>query len=275
MTYLTFVLLFVLPPSLAVLLFAIWKRHELPRGSFLSVGVLVFVALVYTIPWDRYLIVSGVWGYPSGRVLGTLFSIPVEELSFIILQTLGTGFWAVLLSRWIPLTPELPGESHLRLPSERVRWLGIGIFAAASVAGFLLMQVGTTRYLGLLLAWSGPILLLQWAVGGHRLWRMRHLYIASILPPTVYLWCADRFAIAQGIWYFSPESTTGFLLLGLPLEEALFFLLTNMMVAQGTLLSVGLLKVWHLRLQSSKQVDCLDDCESRSAINGSSASIRS
>lgn len=275
MTYLSFIFVFVVPPSVAMLLLAIWKRNELPRGSFPSVGILIAIALAYTIPWDRHLIVSGVWGYPSGRVLGTLFAIPFEELSFIVLQTLGTGLWAVLLARWIPLKPELPAEPSLRLPSERVRWLGIGVFASASVAGFLLMQGGNTRYLGLLLAWSSPILLLQWAIGGHRLWRMKHLYIASVLPPTLYLWCADRFAIAQGIWYFSSESTTGFLLLGLPLEEALFFLMTNMMVAQGTLLSVGLLKVWQESLRESKQVDCLDDYESRSAIGDPSTGIRS
>ena len=43
----------------------------------------------------------------------------------------------------------------------------------------------------------------------------------------------DRLAIGLGIWEISPQYTTGWHLFGLPIEEAVFFLITNLMVVQG------------------------------------------
>jgi hypothetical protein len=58
--------------------------------------------------------------------------------------------------------------------------------------------------------------------------------------PTLYLWFADFYAITQeGIWWISKEYTLGLSLAGLPLEEMLFFLFTNLAVVQGLLLG------WH------------------------------
>ncbi len=38
--------------------------------------VLSGLALVYTTPWDNFLVYRGIWAYPSGRVLATLGSGP-------------------------------------------------------------------------------------------------------------------------------------------------------------------------------------------------------
>ena len=51
--------------------------------------------------------------------------------------------------------------------------------------------------------------------------------------PTVYLWIADRIAIGLEIWTISEATSTGVMLFGLPIEEATFFLLTNLLVVSG------------------------------------------
>jgi lycopene cyclase domain-containing protein len=54
--------------------------------------------------------------------------------------------------------------------------------------------------------------------------------------PTVYLWVADRIAIGLGVWAISDRYTLGFAPLGLPVEEATFFLVTTVISVCGVLL---------------------------------------
>ncbi|MFP4353211.1 MAG: lycopene cyclase domain-containing protein [Puniceicoccaceae bacterium] len=244
MTYLTFILLFVLPAAAGACALALARTNSLPAGSLHSLIVLSVVALVYTIPWDRHLILSGVWGYPEGRVIGTFLSIPFEELAFIFLQTIGVGAWTLHLAGSPKFEPSLPGSSGERLRFERVRWIGIGCTLQITLFGILLLQIEGARYFGLLLSWAGPVLLLQVAVGGAILWKLRPIWALGILPPFLYLCVIDRVAIGSGIWFFSDNYTSGLRVLGLPLEEALFFFLTTAMVNQGVLLYTGILKQW-------------------------------
>ncbi|MGF1530303.1 MAG: lycopene cyclase domain-containing protein [Puniceicoccaceae bacterium] len=244
MTYLSFILIFVLPPTLIALVLAFIRFDQLPKGAIGSAVALIVLALVYTIPWDRHLILTGVWGYPEDRVLGTFLAIPVEELSFIILQAFGVSAWTLYLTRILPIDTQIPSAYSERLAFERARWFGIGAALQIFLFGILFLQIDATRYLGLLLSWVGPVLLLQCSVGGALLWKLRQIWLLSILPPFLYLCLVDRIAIGFGIWYFSPEYTSGIRLLGLPLEEALFFFLTCTMVSQGVLLYTGLLRNW-------------------------------
>ncbi len=91
-------------------------------------------------------------------------------------------------------------------------------------------------YLGLILVWAGPVLALQWVIGATQLWARKRTWLYGTLVPTLYLWLADRIAIGQGIWSITEAYTTGLHLFGLPLEEATFFLVTNLLVVQGLLL---------------------------------------
>jgi len=61
-----------------------------------------------------------------------------------------------------------------------------------------MLQWDPSVYLGLILVWAGPVLALQWAVGANQLWLRNALTIGTLIP-TLYLWSADRVAIAQGI----------------------------------------------------------------------------
>lgn len=233
MSYFAFHLFFVLPPILGLALIQP-KPIAGTRGrkAWLALLLIVVVAFVYTTPWDNYLVWHDVWGYGKDRVVGTIGYVPIEEYLFFMLQPILTGLWLYwLLAR----QHEAAQESSVRL---NVLLFVLGVIV--SVAGFLMLRSPTTLYLGLILAWATPVLTLQWAVGAAQLWNVKQLWLLGTLVPTLYLWVIDRIAIAQGIWHISDIYTTGLQLWGLPIEEATFFLITNLMVVQGLLLFLSL-----------------------------------
>ena len=91
-------------------------------------------------------------------------------------------------------------------------------------------------YLIFELGWALPVIVLQWVVGRDFLLARWRILLLGVAIPTLYLCAADAFAIRIGIWHLNPELTTNVWLGGLPLEEGVFFLLTNVMVVQGLLL---------------------------------------
>ncbi|GAC1438290.1 MAG: hypothetical protein NVSMB65_12600 [Chloroflexota bacterium] len=105
---------------------------------------------------------------------------------------------------------------------------------------------GHATYLVFELVWGLPVLALQWVVGWTVLWRSRARWAAAALLATAYLCAADGWAIADGIWSINPARSTGLRPLGLPIEEAIFFLLTNLMVVQTIILVRDRDDVWLL-----------------------------
>lgn len=95
---------------------------------------------------------------------------------------------------------------------------------------------GHLTYLIFELAWALPVIAGMWAIGHELLWRAWRLLAAGTLVPTVYFSAADAVAIHNHIWTLNPEHIMGPRLGPLPLEEAIFFLLTNLMTAQGLVL---------------------------------------
>lgn len=232
MTYLQFHLVFILPPIL-LLAWAL-RRSGQPSGrrgrsKMLPLLSIVLIAFLYTTPWDNYLVKEGIWSYGVDRVIGTIGYVPVEEYLFFVLQPLLTGLWLYFLMRG------REGESNDRTSIG----VGIGIGAAwvlVALLGAWFLRTDETRYLGLILVWAGPVLAGQWLYGWRRYLPLTGVISAAIAVPTVYLWIADRVAIGSGIWSISERYTTGLHLLGLPIEEAVFFLLTNVLVVQGLIL---------------------------------------
>lgn len=232
--YATFLLTFVLPPVL--MLGLLQKREPLPsfrHGRARAISATCLVALAYTTPWDNYLVFRGVWGYGSGQILGTLGYVPVEEYAFMILQPVMTAlFLCILLG--------MPnGELHTGgRDSQRVRSAIAAVYGGLTVLGVGLLASGWERglYLGLILAWAGPVLLGLWVYAAGVYLRVRIPFVLASSIPTLYLWVTDRFAIASGAWEISDRYTIGLSPLGLPVEEAIFFLLTNVLVVQGVLL---------------------------------------
>lgn len=222
MTYLQFHLAFTLP-VLAVLALLQGRTRE----PWWPLALLVGIAFVYTTPWDNYLVAREVWTYPPDRVWATIGYVPVEEYAFFVIQTLIVGLWTRLLqARW-PVVEQPPAS----LP---VRAAGASTFGVLALIGAgLLVAGGHGLYLGLIVAWAFPVLAGMWWLGGHLIWARRRLVALAVAPPTLYLWAADWYAIRDGIWDITDATRTGLELFGLPAEEALFFLVTSLLVAQG------------------------------------------
>ena len=225
MNYFEFLIVFVGVPFVLVLVIA-FSMGKLNRFNISGIFFLSLIALVYTTPWDNYLIFRGVWTYPPEAVVGKLGYVPLEEYGFMILQTWLAGVLFTLL----PFTKEIP-SLHFS-PLAFLPALFIGVLGCV----FLYSDKGT--YSGLILVWAFPPLGLQWCLGAKVLLSTFKLWLMPWALLTIYLCFADSFAISKGIWSLNSETRSGWDLGNLPVEEALFFTPTNLFVIQG-------LCLWH------------------------------
>jgi lycopene cyclase domain-containing protein len=238
LTYAEFLVAFVVVPIVGLLVAGVGIDRGRRREALAGVALMVVVATVYTVPWDNYLVAKGVWSYGEGTLLARIVHAPIEEYAFIALQPVLTALW--LYRRPLPGPEGLP---RVRLPRSREEATGAGGWLAVAGTGVLGLA-GATYYLGAIVAWAAPVLALQWAVGGGYLWAVRRRLALAVAVPTLYLCVADRLAIGWGIWELSAQYTTGLTVGGLPVEEGLFFLATNLMLVQGLLLYHRVLETW-------------------------------
>ena len=244
MTYFQFHLFFTLPPLLILGLVS-WletRRGHALGGSlgrqtpfaFWALLLHVLIAFTYTTPWDNLLVAQEVWGYGPERVWATIGYVPVEEYLFFILQTLITGLFLFLLAR------HMDGGRLELSPKRRtrVRVLGALFWLLMGAAGVLALSVPQGTYFGLIAVWAAPVIAVQWGFGGDLLVRRWRLLLPAIMVPTLYLWVADRLAIGDGIWWISERFSSGLTPFGLPIEEAFFFLVTNLLVVFGVTLAL-------------------------------------
>lgn len=246
LTYLQFHLLFLAPPLLA-LAAAVRLRSATPAGAArvwgcdaraVGIALMAAVAVLYTTPWDNYLVSVGAWGYGEGRVLLRAGHVPLGEYLFFVLQPVLAGLWLYRL-------PAEVGPLDISItPAQRA--LGAGLGGAVSLSGWWLAATDATFYLGALFVWAGPVLSLQWGFGWTYLAERRRTVLLAVAVPTLYLWVVDRVAIANGVWFLSGRYTTGYAVpgLGLPVEEAAFFALTNLFVVQGLVLWEPVARRW-------------------------------
>jgi len=231
MSYLTFHLIFLLPPILG-LLFTL-RGPIAPNDDariYLALPLICLIALTYTTPWDNYLVAERIWWYGPERVLATIGYVPVEEYLFFLLQPLLTG---LVLYHYLGRYGPSPRSVSAPAP-----WIGSSVFLGLTLLGAFLLIDGhsETLYLALILIWAPPLLAGMWLYDGETLWSLRVPLAVSASLPTIYLWVADAVAIRSEIWTISPEYTLGWTPLGLPVEEATFFLCTNLLVVHGILL---------------------------------------
>lgn len=232
MTYFGFLGLFLILPIGAVVGVLALRRREalLPERlravpPATAIAITAVVAVAYTTPWDNYLVATGVWSYDPALVSGVILGyVPLEEYLFFILQTVLTGLWLILRSQSSP-DPAEPQDGRVR------RWAFVPVFVLwiTACAG-LASAWGPARYTVLLLAWALPPVLLQLAYGADLLWKERRLVLPAIGVATLYYAAADVIAVGSGTWGFHPDLTLGIHLGPLPLEEILFFLLTNILI---------------------------------------------
>ena len=83
MTYFGFLLRFLVIPILVFLAITYWdnKRNKqingfrYGRAVWMGIAVHVLLAVIYTTPWDNYLVATGVWYYNPDLVTGILFDL--------------------------------------------------------------------------------------------------------------------------------------------------------------------------------------------------------
>lgn len=242
MTYFGFLAIFLVIPILILVGMEVWdKRHgrTLPPmlqswPPYAAIALHVLVAVVYTTPWDNYLVATRVWWYDPALVTGIVIGwVPIEEYTFFVLQPILGGLWLLFLAR------RLQGVAKTEALRPSLRWWSVGVLAVLWVISVIILvvrwQPGT--YLGLELAWALLPIMLQVGFGADILWRYRRLVFWTIAPLVLYLSAADTLAIGWGTWTIDPAQSTGILLGGvLPIEELLFFLLTNVLIAFGVTL---------------------------------------
>ncbi|MFN3597879.1 MAG: lycopene cyclase domain-containing protein [Rubricoccaceae bacterium] len=230
MTYLQFHFVYILP---VIVLLALLQARPMAgigaRRALTWLGAILAIAFTYTTPWDNYLVYRDVWGYGPDRVLATIGYVPVEEYLFFLLQPILVGLFYFLLR----------GRGWLAAPSKAMpAWFRplaatVCLLLAALGAVFLATPPENTLYMGLILAWALPVLAALFWIGGAKVWEDRRRVLAAVAVPTVWLWFADRMAIADGIWYIADATRLGIDPLGLPVEEATFFLVTSALCAVG------------------------------------------
>ncbi|MCA9992323.1 MAG: lycopene cyclase domain-containing protein [Ardenticatenaceae bacterium] len=247
MTYFGFLALFVGIPILIMAALTAWdlrrgrpmpaQLRSYPAGWVLAAHVLV--ALLYTTPWDNYLVATGVWFYDPNLVTGlTIGWVPIEEYTFFIVQPILAGLWFLFWARrWSGSAPA--GETNPAgndWPKPRLRQISVAIAGLVwlVMAFILASRWAPGTYLALQLVWALPPIMLQLAFGADTLWRYRRLVLVGLVPTTLYLALADTIAIGSGTWTIDPAQSLGWLLGGvLPIEEFLFFFLTNTLLIFG------------------------------------------
>jgi lycopene cyclase domain-containing protein len=241
MTYFGFLLIFLGIP-ITILGLLIWRdiRQKRPMPAELQnwrpwVALLahVLVALIYTTPWDNYLVATGVWWYDPQLVTGYVIGwVPIEEYTFFVVQPILTSLWLLWLAKRLPI------GQHNPLWATRRWWVfgAVGILWMVSV-GMLVRGWAPDTYLALILVWALPPILLQLGFGGDILWQHRRLVGTVITSSTLYLSLADAIAINSGTWTIDPAQSLNIYLGGvLPVEEFVFFLITNILLTFGVVL---------------------------------------
>jgi len=228
-TYLQFHLVFTLPVFVALWYLAPAYDRVRRRRAATGLVILVTVAFAYTTPWGSHMIREGVWWYGDGAVLVRALEIPLGEYMFFAIQTLLVGMYL----HWRGFDPTF--EAGDFAPEPRLAGIVAGVVLSVGGLG-LVALTDSALYLGGLLAWLGPVVALQWGVGGGYLARQPRAWLEAAVVPAVYLWVADRIAIEMGTWTISSTFTTGFAPLGLPVEEMLFFVAAGLMSATGLVL---------------------------------------
>ena len=97
MKYSTFLWLFVAP---IVIVSAILALPRMTKREWVGVILLPILAVLWTTPWDNYLVASGVWRYDPKKVWNVVLGyVPLEEYLFFVLQSLAVGLPMLLVLR--------------------------------------------------------------------------------------------------------------------------------------------------------------------------------
>jgi lycopene cyclase domain-containing protein len=255
MTYFDFLFRFLAIPIMVLLAIASWdmRRGKALNGFqsqwavWIAIGLLALLAVLYTTPWDNYLVATGVWNYNLRLVSGLVIGwVPLEEYTFFVLETLLTGLWWGFLARRVTA----PAKYQ---PSKRIRTFSLAVLGLVWLGSIFILILGWApeTYLALILAWGLPAIAPQLAFGADILWHHRKLVSLTVFPMFFYFSAADLLAIASGTWTIDPRQSMSILIGTLPLEEAIFFWITVTLLAFGLTLALSCISQARWKLWSA------------------------
>lgn len=225
MTYLSFLFLFTIIPSVMLIIF-LWKTLE---WDYLK--VLLFVSLIAfsaTSLWDNYAVYSGIWYFPQEKTTGIkLFYVPIEEYMFFFLQTYTTGLMQLLYMRIY---------KRIKVKNRNFTTMFFSIPFIILFQEIVKLPFGKMNYLFHLLGWAGLFILIQYLFGRKKIFKYKDFIFFPSIIMTIYFSIADSISIGKGIWGFDPEQTIGTRIFNIPLEEIIFFLCTNLLVTEAMIL---------------------------------------
>lgn len=219
-------------PVIAVLALITWpflSRFELFKITFVS-----SMALIYTTPWDNFIIFHNAWMYKPEKILAVVGYVPVEEYMFFVIQTVMTSLWVLICTRWSPACFHF---NYNKTTYRLIRWIPISVLALTAVQGYRMTIPGKdTFYLGCILWWSCPVVIFLWFGAGNYFVKMSTTAAIAVIVPTLYLCWVDQIALKDDVWHINEKTSLKiFLAEDLPFEECLFFLITNVIVVLGSM----------------------------------------
>jgi putative membrane protein len=235
MTYLRFHLIFNLP--VLILLAALNAPVPWTAGEGEAVGMVLLAVMIFATPWDNLAVKWGFWSFPREKYSLRIGYLPVEEYAFFPLLSMSVMLAVRALFRFFP---------DWQTGQETGIAMGTLICLAASVIAwaFVVMQLRRLRRkagprvnYAVHLCWFLPVIYAQWILAPPLF--LAHAGLLALVTATfgVYYTLADCVAVRAGIWLFDEKQITGAKLGGiLPWEEAAFFFLAPLLVAQSYLL---------------------------------------
>lgn len=234
LSYRHFHLLWTLPVCGVLLVIARPFLTKLDRAKLI---LLPIIAFVWTTPWDNLIVRNRAWSYHRHCIWFTIGYVPIEEYFYFIIQSLISTLWCTLITRWtlpnLYLTPSTPARRPLAP-------FAVATCVVCFVLGLQASVPAThTYYFGMISWWSSmPLALLLW--GSIDFVRNMGVgagfipFAISVLGPTLYLWSSDIYALRRGTWHINQATSLNmFPIPDLPIEEMLFFLVTNVILVSA------------------------------------------
>lgn len=228
LTYLEVHLYYIIPPTICLFLlfYPILSKYEKNKIFILSL-----LAVVYTTPWDNYIVYRKAWWYRNDAVIAVIGFIPFEEYLFFVLQTTLTTLWTSLCTRQNLHALQLrPIERRKKI---LFYYLPLIIFASLFVWGLIYAIPNTkTFYLGCFLWWSMPVVFLLWFIAGTYVINGIKTFAIAVIVPAIYLCYVDVIALKHDVWHINEATSLEiFPIANLPIEEIIFFFVSNSIVA--------------------------------------------
>lgn len=231
LTYLQVHWYFTLPPTIVLYLLL---RPLITRFDRIKILILCILSVAYTTPWDNYIIYHKAWWYRKDAVIGTIGYVPIEEYMFFVIQTVFTSLWTILCSRWTLNSLNLR-RSTRNFNLQPIKYVGMGVMVLAILFGWFNAKPATKLfYLCSIMWWTLLVMTLLWYIGSSYVVHSYKQILFSIVCPSVYLCYVDVIALRANVWHINERTSLEiFVVPDLPLEEVIFFFVTNCMVVLG------------------------------------------